>query len=262
MKSKRQKREEARERQDKALCKLTDEKGRTFNKTQWGENVTHTANGLGELCGIGWIHFYDDPVLAVLLNPIHANFNNPILWKIKVYGVIKEDKGLRFGATKVKTIKKIALPIISVEQRVRFAILCSIEVYKEKSFLIWAENWLSGKNRTAQAAYSANAAAAYTAYAAAYAAYAAAAYSANAAAAYAAYATNTAYAAAYAAEEVAAYAAYSANAAAYAAVEVAAYAAVDVAAYAANAAYSANAAAAKNINLSNIAKIAMEVNHD
>ncbi len=239
MKSKRQKREEARERQDKPLCKLTDEKGRTFNKTQWGENVTHTANGLGELCGIGWIHFYDDPVLAVLLNPIHANFNNPILWKIKVYGVIKEDKGLRFGATKVKTIKKIALPIISVEQRVRFAILCSIEVYKEKSFLIWAENWLSGKNRTAQAAYSANAAAAY-----------------------AAYATNTAYAAAYAAYAAATYAEYAAyTAATYAAnaAYAAAYAAVEVAAYAA---YSANAAAAKNINLSNIAKIAMEVNHD
>jgi hypothetical protein len=239
MKSKRQKREEARERQDKTLCKLTDEKGRTFNKTQWGENVTHTANGLGELCGIGWIHFYDDPVLAVLLNPIHANFNNPILWKIKVYGVIKEDKGLRFGATKVKTIKKIALPIISVEQRVRFAILCSIEVYKEKSFLIWAENWLSGKNRTAQAAYSANAAAAY-----------------------AAYATNTAYAAAYAAYAAATYAEYAAyTAATYAAnaAYAAAYAAVEVAAYAA---YSANAAAAKNINLSNIAKIAMEVNHD
>ena len=57
---------------EKLLCKLTNENDQTYNKTQWGENITHKADGQGELCGTGWIHYYDSPLLAVLLNPIHG----------------------------------------------------------------------------------------------------------------------------------------------------------------------------------------------
>ena len=54
--------------------KLTNENHETYNGTKWGPGVTHETDGHGELCGSGWLHYYDDPLLAVLLNPIHANF--------------------------------------------------------------------------------------------------------------------------------------------------------------------------------------------
>ena len=83
---------------ERILCKLTDSKDKTRNNTQWGENITHTTNGKGDLCTNGWIHYYDSPLLAVLLNPIHGNFSNPHLWKIKVGKKVKKDHGLKFGS--------------------------------------------------------------------------------------------------------------------------------------------------------------------
>ena len=52
--------------------KLTDSKGQTHGRTEWGPGITHQAPGVGELCTAGWLHAYPDPVLAVLMNPIHA----------------------------------------------------------------------------------------------------------------------------------------------------------------------------------------------
>lgn len=59
--------------------KLTDENHQTRNETQWGENITHYTNGEGELCGPGWLHYYNDPLLAVLLNPVHAGLSVTLL---------------------------------------------------------------------------------------------------------------------------------------------------------------------------------------
>lgn len=61
------------------LYKLTNQNGQTYNQTQWGENVSHSGTGQGELCGPGWIHAYTSPLLATLFNPIHAAFSNPQL---------------------------------------------------------------------------------------------------------------------------------------------------------------------------------------
>ena len=136
------------------LYKLTDEHDQTYNQTQWGENVTHTVNGEGELCGLGWIHAYTDPLLAVLLNPIHANFVNPHLWEAE--GEIgKTDHGLKVGGTKVTTLTRMALPVIMMEQRVRFAILCAKHVCGDTAWNRWADDWLSGKDRAADAAWAA-----------------------------------------------------------------------------------------------------------
>jgi hypothetical protein len=210
------------------LYKLTDENGRTYNNTQWGENVTHSGTGQGDLCSEGWIHAYTSPLLAIFLNPIHASFSDPILWESEG-NIEKEDHGLKVGCRSLTTIRKIALPAVTTKQQITFAILCAKEVYKNKDWNVWANNWLNNKDRSRAAAYDAAAAAAYAdsaAYAAAddadsaayaaYAAYAAAAY------AYAAYA-------AYADADDAAYAAY-ADDAAYAAYADAAEAAARAAA--------------------------------
>jgi len=46
-----------------------------------------------------------------------------------------------------------SLPKVTTEQRVRFAILCALKVYKKKKFTQWANRWLSGKDRTRNTAW-------------------------------------------------------------------------------------------------------------
>jgi len=176
------------------LFKLTTQEGKTHNETQWGENVTHEATGdiKQGLCSDAWIHAYTHPLLAVLMNPVHADIENPILWEGKGEGEAKFEP-LKCGFRKFTTLKKIPLPEVTDVQKVAFGILCAKEVYKDSSWNQWADKWLSGEDRTEASA-------------AAYAAADAAAYAANAARAAAnaaAYASNAAYAAAYAARAAA-----------------------------------------------------------
>jgi hypothetical protein len=176
--------------EDLMICnayKLTTQDGKTrkeyANETRWGEMVTHTASGEGGLCGPGWLHYYAHPLLAVLLNPIHACIYDPALWEAHAAGHITTDRGLKAGCTSLTTLRRIAFPAVTTEQRVKFGILCAMQVYSNQAWIKWANNWLAGKDRAAsyatdRAAHAADAtdAAAYAAYAtdaAAYAAYAA-----------------------------------------------------------------------------------------
>ena len=137
------------------LYKLTDEKDQTYNKTQWGEGVSHQADGQGDLCGPGWIHATTHPLLAVLLNPIQGNYDlvTAHLWEGEGE-VGKEDYGLKVGCTQFTTLRRLPLPTPSLEQRVRFAILCACQVYKESTWQTWAQAWLDGSNRTQEAAWA------------------------------------------------------------------------------------------------------------
>lgn len=140
------------------LFKLTDENGRTYGGTQWGKGVTHRAPGRGLLCSAGWVHAYEHPLLAVLLNPIHANFSNPRLWEAEGEVGIRDGQ-LKCGTAELTTVREIPLPEVTTEIRVRFAILCALEVYKEEGFVKWAQGWLSGEDRGVEAARAAWAAA-------------------------------------------------------------------------------------------------------
>ena len=183
--------------------KLTNEHGKTRNNTQWGENVSHSASGESgqPLCSNGWIHFYTNPFLAVLMNPVHANFKSPRLWEAESSGEELHEP-LKSGSKTLTTLKEIPLPEISLIQKVAFGILCAKKVCKNKEWNAWADKWLSGVDRTTESAKVAShvakanvAYAAYAAYNAAYAAY----YAANAS--YAAGAANVAAVAANAANK-------------------------------------------------------------
>ena len=219
--------------------KLTNAAGRTYNGTQWGEGITHTAAREGKtLCTDEVIHVYASPLLSVLLNPIHANFYRPRLWECECSQPVA-NAGTKVGVKKCTTLGEIPLPKVTTKQRVKFAILCALEVYHASEFVLWADGWLTGRDRSkplAYAAANAAAAAAKAAYAAANDAYAAA---------------DVAYAAANVAN-AAAKAAYAAANAAYAAANAAAHAAARAAADAA-----ARAAYASKLNLSEIAEKAM-----
>lgn len=136
------------------LYKLTDQNRRTYGNTEWGEGVTHTAKGTGPLCSSGWIHAYEHPLLAALLNPIHANFSNPILWEAEGEIGIRYGQ-LKCGCASLTTIREIPLPSITTENRVRFAILCALRVYTDPEYRRWAEGWLDGRDRTRTAAEAA-----------------------------------------------------------------------------------------------------------
>ena len=143
------------------IYKLTDDKDQTKNQTQWGAGVSHEVTGTGDLCSSGWLHAYTNPLLAVLLNPIHANFANPHLWVAEGEGSTKSDHGLKVGYSKITTLEQMGLPVITTGQRIAFGILCALEVYKDPEFVKWANNWLDGSDRSSDAAYAADAA--YTA---------------------------------------------------------------------------------------------------
>ena len=202
----------------KYLYKLTDQEGYTRkgqgDQCLWGPGVRHSVKVRvknPQLCTANVIHAYSNPLIAVIMNPRHANFKNPRLWKATGFPVVRESQ-LKLGCYSLTTVEEIPIPVITVDQKVRFTILVSLEVYKEADFVSWAKNWLDGTNRTAtvvhgafvaNATYGAHAAnAAYGAHAA-YAAYSAhAAFVANATygantvanAANATYAAYTAYA--------------------------------------------------------------------
>jgi hypothetical protein len=135
------------------LYKLTDKNGQTYGGCQWGENVTNSTSGRGDLCGPGWTHWYLHPLLAVFLNPLHGDFdlNSAILWRGE--GTIgKSDRGKKVGCADGTTISQIPLPNVSTEQKVAFGILCALSLPQSPTFTTWARNWLSGVDRTLDAA--------------------------------------------------------------------------------------------------------------
>jgi hypothetical protein len=189
--------------------KLTDENGQTRSSMQWGANVSHSATGKGvELCSDGWIHFYTNPLLAVIFNQIHANFRFPKLWECETSGEELHEP-FKSGCKTLTTIREIPLPEITLNQKIAFGILCTKKIFKEEKWNEWADKWLNGEDRTVMAAASAASAAVDAAAYAAYAAVDAAAYAA-AYDAYDAYAANAAAYAASAAVDAAAYDAYDA----------------------------------------------------
>jgi hypothetical protein len=141
------------------VYKLTDKDGRTRNNTQWGENITHTAPGVGELCTAGWIHSYSDPLLAVMLNPIYGEFAEPRLWEAEASGAMKHDCGLKSGSASLTTLQEIPVPTVTTEQRVRFGILCALAVAINEAWETWAHEWLANQDRSRAVAKAAQAAA-------------------------------------------------------------------------------------------------------
>lgn len=144
--------------------KLTDQNMRTYEGYQWRLNKLHKTSGEGNLCGPGWLHFYSDPLLAVLLNPIHASIDNPRLFQAGVSGKHKDDNGLKEGWSEAKLIKELDVPVISLNQRIVFGILCAKKVCNDKDWNDWADKWLSREDRSRDAAdYATACAADYTA---------------------------------------------------------------------------------------------------
>ena len=177
------------------LYKLTDEQGRTRagedNELTWAVGVAHKTAGTGtRLCTADVIHAYEHPLIAVLMNPVHARFNPAKMRLFVAEGEIVAREGqLKCGVHALKIVEEIPVPVLTIEQRVKFAILCAKLVCKDAAWNAWADKWLSSEDRTARSAKAAEAATAEAAWA-----------TAKATAEAACAAAETAWAAAWAAE--------------------------------------------------------------
>jgi len=148
------------------LYKLTDVNGRTRagedNELTWAVGVTHKTVSTGtRLCSSDVIHAYEHPLIAVLINPIHADFNPATMRLFAAEGEIVAREGqLKCGVHALTVVEEIPVPVLTTEQRVKFAILCAKTVCKDAAWNAWADKWLSGEDRSAATAREAGEAAA------------------------------------------------------------------------------------------------------
>ena len=139
------------------IYKLTNQQLQTHNGFQWelGVAAPELPAG-GDLCSSSYYHAYTSPLLAVFLNPIHADIKNPRLFEAEGFGESADDNGLKVGFKSMVLVKELELPAVTLTNRIAFGILCSLEVYKEPAFVTWAENWLNGTDRSEEAAAAAS----------------------------------------------------------------------------------------------------------
>lgn len=106
--------------------KFTDKHLRTHGGFQWEIGRKATTTGEGELCGPGFLHYYADPLLAVLLAPLHVNFGpDRRLFRVEAGGVIKNDRGLKLGASELTLLEEIPVPTVTPNQCAAFAAKCA-----------------------------------------------------------------------------------------------------------------------------------------
>ena len=122
------------------LYKLTDAKGMTQNDTKWAVGTTnkHKKCEDPQLCSGDVFHAYTNINLAYLLNPNHANIDNPVLWECTGNVAVK-DYG-KVGCFSLTITKRLHTPkwVKSDKSnlvKVAFAVLCAeavIKIYEDK----------------------------------------------------------------------------------------------------------------------------------
>ena len=140
------------------IYKLTDMNMKTYGGYPWALGKWNRTSGEGDLCGPGWLHAYTSPVLAELLDPIHANFREYRVFRGEASGPVISDRGLKVGYTNMRITEELPRRHITTENRIRFGIACACRVYTSAEYRAWAGRWVSGADRTEAAAWAADAA--------------------------------------------------------------------------------------------------------
>lgn len=142
--------------------KLTDALMQTKNGFQWELGVECSMQPPLIMCKHG-LHCYSSPLLGLFMNPIHANIDNPRIFSCLVDGEHLEDNGVKECWEHMTLISELTLAAPSIVQRVAFEILCTLKVCSEPTFVLWANRWLSGEDRSKEFADTAAYAAAHAA---------------------------------------------------------------------------------------------------
>jgi len=140
------------------LYKFTNGDMQTYLGFKYTLGEKRTAPGGGRLCTSAWLHAYRDPILGVLMLPIHAGYDSPRLFRAE--GEVGVEDGTKVGCSSLTLLEEIVIPIVTTEQRVRFAIMCALkaceleectpEAYPD--LMSWARQWLAGNECTHEAA--------------------------------------------------------------------------------------------------------------
>lgn len=135
------------------LCKWVSDDMRTMDNTIWEVGVSKELPVKDDLklCCPGLFHYYRHPLLAVLFKFCHGCQDYT-----KLYEVVPEGKIIhtldKAGCTKLTLIKEMEIPEICLTHRIAFAIICSLSVFVENSYVSWASQWLNGKDRSVKSA--------------------------------------------------------------------------------------------------------------
>lgn len=137
--------------------KLTTQGLTAYGGFQWEVGKVVRTSGERGLCGPGWLHYYHSPEMAVVMNPIHAAYVNPRLWKVEAAGHHLDDRGLKGGCTEMTLLEELELPKFTQTQLAAFAILCAKQVPTQDSdaksvWDVWADRWLTGEQRDCEEA--------------------------------------------------------------------------------------------------------------
>jgi len=140
--------------------KLTDAGGYTRlgreGETLWqvGSIVAPTGTGT-EPCGPGVLHAYISPEVARFAQPIHgeaAKYTRCFEVEIAGDGEWRTDGLKRWTTSSLRVLREIReLPELTLEERVAWAIC----IAPHPSTRNWAIGWLSGRDRSAEAAWEA-----------------------------------------------------------------------------------------------------------
>ena len=137
--------------------KLTDQNMRTHGGCQWRLGEWHESAGEGEIRGPGWLHGYDDHLLAMFMTPVHSGISELRMFRTELDGARIDDRGLQHGHARMRLVEELPVPVVTNEQRVRFAIFVCLDlrwcVPLPDVFVPWAARWLSGSDRSKEAAW-------------------------------------------------------------------------------------------------------------
>lgn len=141
--------------------KLTDEDLRTHCGFQWTLGEWQEAEpGDGKLCSRYWLHSFDDPLVAEWLCCGMVAYDPVRMFECEVGGETKRDGILKRGDKRLRLVREIERPEISLNGRIRGAIYVAQELGDHgEMWGSWARKWLSGEDRSQESSRAAWAAA-------------------------------------------------------------------------------------------------------
>ncbi len=132
------------------VYKLTKSDHTTRNGMTWDVGKTNRVEWGGKMCAAGCLHAYRSLKIAVLAMPIHCADCTDVL--VCTTPEILDDDGLKVGCDEMTGVRWVDLPVVTTEQRVEWAIRCSLLAPQSDRYRQWAANWLDGTDRSAAAA--------------------------------------------------------------------------------------------------------------
>ncbi|MFV1997071.1 MAG: hypothetical protein ACC641_03575 [Acidiferrobacterales bacterium] len=109
---------------------MTIEINRTFGKRQYSSDIV--SRNIWECA--------DTPLLAIMINPLHAECVRPRLFEIR--GEFGQ------GQNTIHRVGEVILPDVSPEQKLAFAMYCVRSIVPEHAFGAWVERWLANIDRS------------------------------------------------------------------------------------------------------------------